>query len=291
MDRPPVPALGTAAGEQPPAWRPWYGFAAFVTALLGTVMAVGLIAAIAGIDPDDDSATLTVVATLIQGVFFVGAALGFARLVGPPRAWQFGLRRGALWRTVGWAAAGMVAFYVLTVVYATLVQTDAEQDVTEKLGAEEGAVGLIAAGIVVMMVAPLVEELFFRGFFYRALRTRYPIVLAALLDGAVFGLIHFDGEGADGLLLLPPLALLGVIFCLVYERTGTLWSVIGMHAFNNAIAFSAQVDDGWRVAIVAGPLMLVACAALPAVLPDGPWPFPRRASDDSRGAQLSLPVE
>ena len=141
------------------------------------------------------------------------------------------------------------------------------------------------------MVAPLVEELFFRGFLYRALRTRYPVVLAAIVDGAVFGLIHFEGGGGDALLLLPPLALLGVIFCLVYERTGTLWSVIGMHAFNNALAFSVVVDDGWRVAIVAGPLMLVACAVAPALLPDGPWPFPRRGSDGSRGVQLSLPVE
>jgi hypothetical protein len=290
MEHPPVPARAAAVSDVPPAWRPWYGFVAFLAALTCTVIAVGVLAGIFG-GLDDDSATLTVVATLLQGVFFVGAALVFAGFVAPPRPWHFGLRRGPLWRTIGWAAGGMVTFYVFTATYAALVQPDAEQDVTEQLGAEDGTLGLIAAGVVVMMVAPLVEELFFRGFFYRALRTRYPIALAAIVDGVVFGAIHWDGDGADGLLLLPPLALLGVVFCLVYERTGTLWSVIGMHAFNNAVAFSAQVDDGWRVAVFVGPLMLVACAVVPRLLADGPWPFPRRDRGSGQGAQLSLPVE
>ena len=94
------------------------------------------------------------------------------------------------------------------------------------------------------------------------------------MDGLLFGIIHFNFEGADGLLILPPLALLGVIFCLVYEKTGSLYPVIGMHAFNNALAFAVQADDGWQVSVVVGPLVLVACArgaqAAPAGCPTGP---------------------
>ena len=64
-------------------------------------------------------------------------------------------------------------------------------------------------------------------------------------------------------MLLPPLALLGFIFCLVYERTGSLFPVIGMHAFNNTLAFAFQADDGWKVSVVVGPLVLLACALVP----------------------------
>jgi uncharacterized protein len=286
------PASTPPSGDgPPPSWPPWFAAVGFIGALLCTVVAVVLIAAVAGVDPEDDVPALTIVGTLIQGLFFVGAALVLARSIAPPRPWHFGLRRAPLWRTVGWAAAGMAAFYVLVAVYAVLVQPDAEQDVTDSLGAEDGTIGLIAAGAMVILVAPFVEELFFRGFFYRALRTRYPLLVAALIDGLVFGVIHFNGDGGDGLLLLPPLALLGVIFCLVYERTGTLWSVVGMHALNNTIAFSAQVDEGWRVAIVAGPLMLAACAVLPRLLPDGPAPLPPVSRSGRPDAQLSLPIE
>jgi membrane protease YdiL (CAAX protease family) len=144
---------------------------------------------------------------------------------------------------------------------------------------------------MVILVAPLVEELFFRGFFYRALRSRFSLALAAVIDGLFFGLIHFDFEGADGLLLLPPLALIGVLFCLVYEWTGTLWAAIAMHAFNNAVAFAVQTADGWQVAVALGPLMLALCVLVPRLLPDGPRALPvspRRVGPD---AQLSLPVE
>jgi uncharacterized protein len=288
----PVPAGEPRDEPEPqPSWPPWFAFVGFVGALTCTLIAVGIILAVAGIDEEADTPVLTIVATLVQGVFFVGAALVLARSIAPPRPWHFGLRRAPLWRTVGWAALGMFAFYVLTAVYATLVDPSAEQDVTDSLGAEDGTLGLIAAGTMVIVVAPFVEELFFRGFFYRALRTRYPIVVAALIDGVIFGVIHFNFEGSDGLLLLPPLAFLGVIFCLVYERTGTLWAVIGMHAFNNTIAFAAQVDDGWRIALVAGPVMLVACAVAPRLLADGPAPLPPAAGRVGPDPQLSLPLE
>jgi membrane protease YdiL (CAAX protease family) len=291
MEQAPSPEVRTHGEPEPaPDWPPWFGFVGFVAALLCTLVAIGLAAAIAGIEPGEDTPALTIVATLVQGVFFVGAALTFARSTAPPRPWHFGLRRAPVWRTVGWAALGMVAFYVVTAIYAGIVAPDAEQEVTESLGAEDGTFGLIAAGLMVMVVAPAVEELFFRGFFYRALRTRWPLVLAAVVDGLVFGLIHYDFEGVDGLLLLPPLAFLGAIFCLVYERTGTLYAVIGMHALNNALAFSAQVDDGWRAAIVLGPLMLVACAVMPKLLRSGPSPLPP-SRQVGPGPQLSLRVE
>ena len=46
---------------------------------------------------------------------------------------------------------------------------------TEDLGADESTLALVAAGIVVIVVAPIAEEFFFRGFFYRALRSRMGI--------------------------------------------------------------------------------------------------------------------
>jgi membrane protease YdiL (CAAX protease family) len=277
-----------------PAWPPWFAFVGFAATLLCASIAIVLILAVAGVNSSDDSPAVTVVATLIQGACFVGVALVLARSIAPPRPWHFGLRRAPLWGTVGWAALGMLSFYVLAAVYSTIVNPKVEQDVTDSLGADTGTLGLIAAGTMVIVVAPFVEELFFRGFFYRSLRTRYPVVLAALVDGLIFGLIHFNFEGAEGLLILPPLAFLGVIFCLVYEKTKSLWAVIGMHAFNNTIAFAVQTKDvdGWQVAVVAGPIMLVACAVIPRLLPDGPPPLPPAPrSEVGPRAQLSLPLQ
>jgi membrane protease YdiL (CAAX protease family) len=115
---------------------------------------------------------------------------------------------------------------------------------------------------MVICVAPVAEEFFFRGFFYRALRSRYSILVAALIDGVLFGVIHWDFSDAEALLIVPPLAALGFMFCLVYERTGSLYPVIALHALNNAIAFGVTIEDP-GVSLVLGPLMLLACMFVP----------------------------
>jgi membrane protease YdiL (CAAX protease family) len=121
---------------------------------------------------------------------------------------------------------------------------------------------MVAAGFMVICVAPVAEEFFFRGFFYRALRSRWSVLGAAGIDGLLFGVIHYDFSGADALLILPPLAVLGFIFCLVYERTGSIYPTIAMHSLNNAIAFGVTIHEP-GVSLVLGPLMLLACATAP----------------------------
>jgi uncharacterized protein len=258
-----------------PRWPPWYAGAGFLVALIGTLIAVGVVAAATGAGTDDDDPAFTIIATLMQSLIFIGTAVLFASFTRKPKPRQFGLRRAPFWPAVGWAALGMVSFYVLAAVYTALVSPDAEQTVAQDLGADEGTFGLIAAGFMVICIAPFAEEFFFRGFFYKALRSKYPVIVAALIDGALFGVIHYDFSGADALLILPPLAVLGFMFCLVYEKTGSLWPVIGLHAFNNAIAYGVAVEDA-SVSLVLGPLMLAACMLLPRLSP--PVPIPRHAA-------------
>jgi membrane protease YdiL (CAAX protease family) len=123
---------------------------------------------------------------------------------------------------------------------------------------------------MIICVAPFAEEFFFRGFFYGALRTRFPVLVAAIIDGLVFGLIHFEGS-LEGLLIVPPLAVLGVVFCLVYEKTGSLYPCIALHALNNSIAYAVQADGG-VVSLVFGPLVLALCALVPRMTRAAPSP-------------------
>jgi membrane protease YdiL (CAAX protease family) len=258
-----------------PRWPAWYAGVGFLVALIGTLIAVGVVAAATGADTDEDDATFTIIATLMQSLIFIGTAVLFASFTRKPNPWHFGLRRAPFWPTLGWAALGMVSFYVVAAVYTALVSPDAEQTVAQDLGADQGTFGLIAAGFMVICIAPFAEEFFFRGFFYRALRSKYSVIVAALIDGALFGIIHYDFSGADALLITPPLAVLGFVFCLVYEKTGSLWPVVALHAFNNAIAYGVAVEDA-SVSLVLGPLMLAACMLLPRLSP--PVPIPRHAN-------------
>jgi uncharacterized protein len=259
---PPPPERPELPEGAAPRWPPWYAGVGFLVALILTLVVVGIVAAATGASTTDSNPTFTVVATFLQGVIFIGTAVLFASFAGKPRPEQFGLRRTPFWPTVGWAALGLASFYILAGIYTAIVQPDTQQTVAQDLGADQGTVGLIAAGFMVICVAPVAEEFFFRGFFYRALRSRYSVLGAALIDGLLFGAIHWDFSTADGLLIVPPLAALGFTFCLVYERTGSLYPVIALHALNNAIAYAVAVEKP-EVSLVLGPLMLLACAVVP----------------------------
>jgi uncharacterized protein len=255
--------------EPAPRWPPGYGVAAFLVGIAASLVLTGIVAAVAGVDPSEDSPAVVIVGTLILEGSLVGSALLFASFVDRPRLWQFGLRGTRLWPAVGWAALALFSFYVFAAAYAVAVHPDAKQQVTQSLGADRGTVGLILAGVMVIAVAPAAEEVFFRGFFYRALRSRLPVFGAAAIDGLLFGVIHYDFSGSGALLILPPLAILGFIFCLVYERTGSLYPTIALHAVNNSIAYAAQAHGG-AVSAVIGPLVVGACLLAPRLLPAAP---------------------
>jgi len=241
---------------------------AFVSGAVVGVITAGVVWTVFGVDSTSPVATIS--GTVVLDGSLVAVALLFASFVRRPRPWHFGLRRTAFWPAVGWAALGIFCFYVFAAVYTVALDPNVEQTVAEDLGADESTFGLVAAGFMIICVAPFAEEFFFRGFFYGALRTRFSVAVAAIIDGLVFGLIHFEG-GTDGLLIVPPLAVLGVVFCLVYERTRSLYPCVALHAMNNSIAYAAQADGG-AVSLVLGPLMVAACALVPRLTRPAPSP-------------------
>ena len=89
---------------------------------------------------------------------------------------------------------------------------------------------------MIAIVAPFAEEIFFRGFVFAGLRTRLSLWPAALISGGLFGLVH----APSGITTVVPLAIIGVVFAWLYERTGSLWLAIIAHAINNALALSAE---------------------------------------------------
>jgi uncharacterized protein len=276
---PPQPPELPEGVDPTPRWPAWYAPVGFVGGFAATLVVFALVAlplGALGVDLEDDSSALTVVGTIVQALILAGTAVWLASRVARPRAWHFGLRRAPLWPTVGWAVLGMVSFYAFAIAYSVAVQPPQDsQTVVEELGAGESTLALVVAGFVVIVVAPFAEEFFFRGFFYRALRSRMRIAWAALLDGLLFGVIHYTGP--ETLEILPILVVLGIVFCLVYERTGTLYAPIALHAVNNTIAYASSVEGepgSGTVAAALGLSTVAACFVLPRLSARG---APRRA--------------
>ena len=257
MPHPPPPDLPERPDGLPgfPRWPAWYGPAAFATG-------------------GDTGTGAVLILSVTAEIAFVVIAVLFAARTERPRPAHFGLRSAPFWRTIGWAALGWASFFVVSGLYGLLIKDRPEQPLVNDIKSENDTLLIVGFSVMAIVCAPVLEELFFRGFFYRALRSRMGVLVAALLDGVLFGLVHYDGSKT--LVTLPILGLLGCIFCLVYEKTGTLFSTIGLHALNNTIAMGVTTDE-WGLALGLGSAMLTACAVLPKVLGSGARRPPSRA--------------
>jgi membrane protease YdiL (CAAX protease family) len=236
----------------------WLGFVGLAAAIFVSTVAAGFLYAFAAADTDNAPAWVDLTGALMLEVTLIAVAVIAATLIKPPHAWQFGLRPTSFWRAAGWALLGLVTFYLLAALWVNLVG-EPNQSTAEDVGADEGGVAVIAAGLLFVVAAPICEEFFFRGFFYGSLRTRLATPWAALICGLVFGAIHFS----SGVSAVPVLIVLGIIFCLVREKTGSLYPCIGMHALNNTFAYLGQTDVAPGVALGMGAAMLLAVCLVP----------------------------
>jgi membrane protease YdiL (CAAX protease family) len=255
--------------ERPPRpestlWKPWMAWAALVAAFGGALMGaliIGVIGSAAGSSFADPSPAVSISATIVQDLSFIGAALLFASISARPLPEQFGLRPTAFWPAVGWMAVAFAAFYVFTLIWVAILGVSPDDTkLPDELGVKDSTYALLAVAFLVAVVAPMAEEFFFRGFFYGALRNWRGPWPAAVLTGLVFGAIHFGSAEAAFLL---PLGFFGFSLCLLRERTGSLYPGIALHCVNNSLAFGVSQHWGWEIPVLCMcALGLIALVAL-----------------------------
>jgi CAAX protease family protein len=129
-----------------------------------------------------------------------------------------------------WMAAAIGAYLLFAAVYAAIVGEPHQKDIAEGFGAVPVQV------LLIVVAAPISEEVCFRGMLFGGLRERLPRLAAALLSGAVFGGLH----ALTGVSAVPPLMAFGVILALLYERTGSIVPGILLHMLNNSVALLGQ---------------------------------------------------
>lgn len=91
--------------------------------------------------------------------------------------------------------------------------------------------GLIFSFIVTVMIAPVIEEVYFRGFLLPAITKTTGIVLGAMLTSIIFGVLHFQAN------VIIYTFILGLFLSFLYYKLGSIIPGIGLHMVNNLIAF------------------------------------------------------
>jgi membrane protease YdiL (CAAX protease family) len=102
---------------------------------------------------------------------------------------------------------------------------------------QSGAVRWSLVAVATLLV-PVAEELIFRAGLFRYFRTRMPRWVAITLTSALFAALHVSwGDHLSGLPSFAPLMVLAAVFCLAYERTGSIGTTVVAHALFNLNTF------------------------------------------------------
>lgn len=129
--------------------------------------------------------------------------------------------------------SGQLLYYFGTWVKPELIELMIEQELF--LNSSQTAYPIIYNTwqvIIIVLVAPIVEEILFRGILLQRWMTKWGVVPALIVSSFVFAILHFNVIG---------LFVFGLIMALLYLRTRTLLVPIVAHMFNNLVAVGLEV--------------------------------------------------
>lgn len=186
----------------------------------------------------DQAVAATLSATTVY-LLALAFAIGIPRLVSRRYVTtkrELGLSRLPSWLDIVLAPAGLVAYFftatmLLVLASAVFPGLDANEAQQLPFSTTAGGASFALAFLTLVVIAPLAEEVLFRGYLYGKLRRIAPVWLAAIITSLLFGLAHLQWNVAIDVFAM------SLIMCLFRETTGTIWVGVLMHMMKNGIAF------------------------------------------------------
>lgn len=179
----------------------------------------------------------TIVVAIMYGlaIFLVIGLPWVVKRRGTNRA-QLGLQRLLRWSDFLWSLGGFVVYIILSILVTTLgglLLTFVDFSQTQDTGFSQIASQFeyIVAFISLVIVAPIAEEILFRGYLFGKLRKYIPVWASIILTSLLFAAVH--GQWNVGLDVFA----LSIVLCVLRLMTGSLWSSILLHMLKNGIAY------------------------------------------------------
>lgn len=240
---PPVPPDDNAI-DQPPNWGMGDAAAGLLLANVAAVLIGSLILAATGNgSTDSDDLPLTMVAALQIPLWlgYFGVPVWAARTKGNGVVADFGLRMRWMDAPIGLVIGVLTQVALIPILYVPIFWLTGEQDLsaparglTDRASDPFGVVVLVA---IVVIGAPIVEELFWRGLLLRSVEKRFGTGWAVAASSLLFGAIHLQ------FFQFPALALAGLVFAPLTVRSGRLGPAIWAHVGFNGIAVITLLSE------------------------------------------------
>jgi membrane protease YdiL (CAAX protease family) len=242
-----APTAATATKPFPGIWAAFGWVALFMLVQLGVNLAFvwplldltqGMDGVLAQLTDVKQIALPSIQAVVVSNILLIGMFALYARSA--DRQMALGLNhwgRDGAKRTSRLAASLILAALAFNIAYTSLASSNLEMQKTLRdILAAIPPTALNSATILLatVILAPIAEELIFRGLLQKSLARRLPIWAAIAISAAVFSAMHGDLNSA------PALMAIGAIFGLLYHLTGSLRVTILAHLANNLFAILAS---------------------------------------------------
>lgn len=131
------------------------------------------------------------------------------------------------------AALGFAVYfalsYLILVLVSAFITLPTDQQATGFT--QPNGLDLVLAFVTLVMIVPVAEEMLFRGFIFKGIRSAFSFPVTALAVSVLFAVAH--GQLSVGLDVFA----LSLVLCYLREKSDSLWPGILLHGLKNAVAF------------------------------------------------------
>ncbi|MFC1576109.1 lysostaphin resistance A-like protein [Candidatus Omnitrophota bacterium] len=154
------------------------------------------------------------------------ASFGFARR---------GIAKNILYGVAGYAAILPLMFVIGMLIYVILNifgMKPPPQPIVGLFLAEKDTTIIIVSSLIAAVFGPVIEEIFFRGVMYNAIKRKTGVFWSIMITSALFSFLHTHAASYF-LVGFLPIMVLGMVLAYLYEKTGSLVPSITLHILNN----------------------------------------------------------
>jgi membrane protease YdiL (CAAX protease family) len=217
-----------------PAW-------VFIGFMLAQVLVLLLVEALQSVGVPLEQINASLFQVIAGGIIYAFALLiviGGPYLIRKSRTTkkELGIHRLPTWLDIGLAPAGFVGYVILSSLVSSIAlillpfidYTQAQDTGFQNLS---GQGEYILAFLMLVIIAPIAEELLFRGYLLGKLRKHAPLWVAIFITSLIFAIVHFAWNvGVD-------VFALSIVLCILRVASKSLWPSILLHMLKNGLAF------------------------------------------------------
>ncbi|MDD5747550.1 MAG: type II CAAX endopeptidase family protein [Actinomycetota bacterium] len=223
-----------------------FGIALLVVTALGAISTV-LLSAVGATSASSNPEAFVILTFITSAIFYALLYFGVSYSVGSRHGGSLGnigLGNGCNFlESLKGLALGVPLFFVAILVekiWQFIIGPTKDDMLTKSLQGGVGPFYIFILFVTIVVLAPLFEEIFFRGYLFPAMGNQLGVRNAMIMNGIVFAALHTEGSILWVIGFIPRF-LIGLCACYLYAKNRSISAPVALHATYNGLVFLSSI--------------------------------------------------